>query len=407
MDPSRRAAALAVLCLTALMIVLDSTIVAVALPAIQADLGFSDAALSWVVNGYLIGFGVVLLPAGRLSDRIGARSVLLAGLLMFTVASLVCGLAPAAGWLVAGRLVQGVGGGLASAVIFGMIVRLYPEPRGQARALGLYSFTQASGAALGFVAGGLITDAAGWPWIFLVNVPIGAAAVLIGLRVVPREAGRRAGGSGWGVLRSRPLLVALGATVLIFGTGMGFQYVNALFLQRVLGHDPVTTGFAFLPTPVIIGVVSLVVAPRVTARFGLRPVLAAGLALLVAGLVLLARMPAAAGYVSDVLPPLVVMGLGVGVVIPAIIMLVMRDVPAADTGLVSGLANTAQQAGGAAGVAVLALVAARVTESRGVLRDGYSSAFLVAAAFVVGALVLTLLVRPAVPREEADRAVAR
>ncbi|WP_305786271.1 MFS transporter [Symbioplanes lichenis] len=403
MDPSRRAAALAVLCLTALMIVLDSTIVAIALPAIQGDLGFSDAGLSWVVNGYLIGFGVVLLPAGRLGDRIGARQVLLAGLLVFTVASLVCGLAPGAGWLVGGRLVQGAGGGLASAVIFGMIVRLYPEARGQARALGLYSFTQAGGAALGFVAGGVVTDTAGWPWIFLINVPIGALALGAGLRVVPREAGAGVR-TGKMVLRSRHLWVALAATMLIFGTGMGFQYINALYLQRVLGLDPVTTGIAFLPTPVVIGLVSLFVAPRVTARFGLRAVLGAGLGLMVAGLLLLARMPATATYATDVLPPLVVMGLGVGVVIPAIIMLVMRDVAPAATGFVSGLANTAQQAGGAAGVAVLALVAARVTGSGGY---GYSWAFLVAAGFVLGALALTSLVRRPGAREEVNVALTR
>ncbi|WP_306212052.1 MFS transporter [Actinoplanes sp. RD1] len=406
MVSSRRTAALAVLCLTALMIVLDSTIVAVALPAIQADLGFSDAALSWVVNGYLIGFGVVLLPAGRLGDLVGARSVLLAGLLIFTVASLGCGLAPAAGWLVAGRLVQGVGGGLASAVIFGLIVRLYPEARGQARALGVYSFTQAGGAALGFVAGGLVTEAAGWPWIFLVNVPIGAIALVAGVRVVPREAGAGVR-TGQSVLRSRRLWAALAATVLIFGTGMGFQYVNALYLQRVLGLDPVTTGLAFLPTPIVIGVVSLVVAPRVTARFGLRTVLTAGLALMAGGLLLLFRMPADATYAIDVLPPLVVMGLGVGVVIPAIIMQVMRGVATADTGFVSGLANTAQQAGGAAGVAILALVAARVTESQGALRDGYSAAFLVAGAFVIGALVLTLLGRRPVASEEVNVTLTR
>ncbi|MEU7902355.1 MFS transporter [Actinoplanes sp. NPDC049118] len=446
----RRAAALAVLCAMALMIVLDSTIVAVAVPAIQADLGFSPAGVAWVVNGYLIGFAGLLLLAGRLGDLVGARRVFLAGLVVFTAASLLCGLATTAPLLVAGRFVQGVGGALASAVIFSLIVRLYPEPAGQARAIGVYGFTQAGGAAFGFVAGGLLTDAAGWPWIFLVNVPIGVAVLVAAPRVLPGEAGSGLGegldvsgaalitlglslgvyaivdgGFRYGVaalllvvgflvrqryarsplvplriLRRGRLLATSAAVVLIFATGMGFQFVNALFLQRVLGLDSIGTGLAFLPTPIVIGVLSLLVAPRVIARFGVRPVLLAGLGALAAGLALLVRAPADPRYAADVLPSLIIMGLGIGVVIPAIIMLAMAGAEPHETGLVSGLTNTAQQAGGALGLAVLAVVAARVTDASlasglgevAALRDGYSRAYLTAAGFVAAAALVTALV---------------
>jgi EmrB/QacA subfamily drug resistance transporter len=446
----RRGPALAVLCAMSLMIVLDSTIVAVAVPAIQLDLGFSPAGVAWVVNGYLIGFAGFLLLAGRLGDLLGARRVFLAGLGVFTAASLLCGLAGTAGLLVAGRFVQGVGGALASAVIFSLIVRLYPEPGPQARAIGVYSFTQAGGAAFGFVAGGLLTEAAGWPWIFLVNVPIGVAVLAGALRVLPREAGLgladgmdvsgavliTAGlslgvyaivdGVLWygvtaallvaafllrqryarrplaplPVLGRRRLLGTGAAVVLIFATGMGFQFVNALFLQRVLGLDAIGTGLAFLPTPIVIGLISLFVAPRVTARLGARPVLLTGLGVLAAGLLLLVRVPVEPRYLTDVLPALLIMGLGIGVVIPAIIMLAMAGAGPRETGLVSGLTNTAQQAGAALGLAVLAVVAARVTDASlaagaaevAALRDGYSRAFLTAAGFTLGALLIGAVV---------------
>ncbi|WP_082771940.1 MFS transporter [Actinoplanes sp. TFC3] len=434
MTPNR---ALAVLCTAALMIVLDSTIVAVAVPVIQNDLGFSPAGVAWIVNGYLIGFAGFLLLAGRLGDLIGARTVFLAGLATFTAASALCGLAPTAALLVTGRFIQGVGGALASAVIFGIIVRLFPGPASQARAIGVYSFTQASGAAVGFVAGGLLTEAAGWPWIFLVNLPIGAVALIAALRVIPRDAGlglsegldipgavlitiglsagvfaivdsRLALGAAavllvlgflvrerfahkplvpLRVLRNSRLLITCAAMVLIFATGMGFQFIMALYAQHALGLDAIGTGLAFLPTPIVIGLMSLLVAPRTTARFGVRPVLIAGLIFLAAGLLLLARMPAAATYGTGILPPLTIMGLGIGVVIPAIIMLVMSEVAPADTGLVSGLANTAQQAGGALGLSVLAVVAAQVPASE---VGGYARAFLVAAGFVLGAVLLAL-----------------
>ncbi|WIM98098.1 MFS transporter [Actinoplanes oblitus] len=478
MSPSR-GATLTVLCAVALMIVLDSTIVAVAIPAMQRDLGFTPAGVAWVVNAYLVGFAGFLLLAGRLGDLLGARRVFLAGLSVFTAASLLCGLAPSAGLLVAGRFVQGVGGALASAVVLGMIVRLYPEPGPQARAMGIFSFTQAGGAAIGFVAGGVLTDVAGWPAIFLMNVPIGVAAWLAGRRLLPAPvqptstqpaparpgSGRAAKGRidllgaalitaglslgvyaivavgeprppapAWSLaagafllviaflvrqsrateplvplrlLRRPRLLAANAAVVLIMAAGMGFQFVNTLFLQRVMGFDTLRTGLAFLPTPIVIGVVSLVVAARLTARFGARRVLLAGLTLLAGGLLLLVRAPAGASYPLDVLPALVVMGLGVGITVPAIMMLSMADASTEDAGLVSGMTNTAQQAGGALGLAVLAAVAASRTSTRAAagipeitaLRDGYSLAFLTAAGFVLAAAVITLIAlrRPEVP----------
>ena len=450
----RRGAALAVLCAMSLMIVLDSTIVAVAVPTIQLDLHFSAAGVAWVVNGYLVAFAGLLLLGGRLGDLVGARRVFLLGLVVFTVASVVCGLAGTAEMLVAGRFAQGAGGALASAVVLGMIVRLYPEPAAQARAMGVFSFVQAGGAAIGFVAGGLLTDAVGWPWIFLVNVPVGMAVLVAARRLLPHErgAGLRDGldvpgavlitaGLSLGVyaivrtavpaggtrsvvcggvalllvaaflarqrtarrplvprriLADRRLATANAAVVLIFATGMGFQFVNALFLQRVMGFDALGTGSAFLPTPLVIGMVSLLVAPAVTARYGPRPVLLAGLTVLGLGLLLMAHAPADARYAVDMLPGLIVMGLGIGVVIPAVIMLAMAGTAPGDTGVVSGLTNTAQQAGAALGLAVLAAVAAGRTATRlsggdaatVALRDGYHLAFLVATGFVLAAVVV-------------------
>jgi MFS family permease len=471
-EPTRRGATLAVLCAMALMIVLDGSIVAVAVPSIQRDLDFSPAGVAWVVNAYLVAFAGLLLLAGRLGDLIGAWRVFLAGIGVFAVASLVCGLAGTAEVLVAGRFVQGAGGALGSAVILGMIVRIYPEPGPQARAMGIYSFVQASGAAIGFVAGGIVTRAAGWPWIFLINVPIAAVVLVAGVRLLPREPGQglrggvdvagavlvtaglslgvyaivrtgepAAGAVGTGcfgaaaallilafLLRQRwarnpliplrvlgrPWLLGTNAVVvLVFAAGLGFQFLNALYVQRIMGLDALATGLAFLPAPIMIGVISLLVAPRLTGRFGPRPVLLGGLSLLAAGLVLLSRAPAEPSYVSDILPALVIMGLAFGVVIPALIVLSMAGAAPCDTGAVSGFNNTAQQAGAALGLAVLAAVAATHTGARAAagaapqaaLRDGYSLAFLVAAAFVVGALLLTALVLrhpPALPGPAQD-----
>ena len=465
-DSTRRGATLAVLCAMALMIVLDSTITAVAVPTIQRELGFSPAGVAWVVNAYLVAFAGLLLFAGRLGDLIGAWRVFLAGLGLFTVASLLCGLAGTAGLLIAGRFVQGAGGALAAAVILGMIVRLYPEPAAQARAMGIYSFVQAGGAALGLVAGGLLTETVGWSWIFLVNVPIGAVVGVLAVRLLPREPGQglRRGADVPGAIlitvglslgvyaivdtswpagatallliagfvvrqrRARPPLIPLrllgqgwligtnAAVVLVFAAGFGFQFFTALFVQRIMGFSALRTGLAFLPTPIVIGSVSLFVASRMVGRFGARRVLIAGLIALAAGLLGLAHAPVHPSYPIDVLPPLIIMGLGVGVVVPAIIMLSMAGAAPSDTGMVSGLNNTAQQAGAALGLAVLAAVAAAKTSAGtaageaplDALRSGYSLAFFVAAGLVVCALLIAVFVlrrRPSAAQDPSEQPV--
>jgi EmrB/QacA subfamily drug resistance transporter len=455
--PTRsRGLALAVLCAASLMVVLDSSIVAVALPAIQADLGFTPAGLSWVFTGYLVAFGGLLLLSGRLGDLLGRRRVFLGGLGLFTGASLVAGLAANAGVLVAARFVQGVGGALASAVVLGMIVTMYPEPPARAKAIGVYSFTQAAGASIGLIAGGALTQALSWHWTFYVNLPIGVAALLLAVRVVEpdRGTGLRDGldvlgavlvtaavmlgvygisSSSWGALVAAVVLLAAfgvrqakartpllplrlfkiravaGANVvmvLMVAGMLGFQFVTALYLQQVLGLDALGTGVAFLPVPLVIAVASLGFAGKLAARFGPRAVLLGGLGLVIVGLLLLTRVSVDGAYFADVLPALLLMGLGAGAAIPALMGLAMADVPAEDAGVASGLINTTQQVGAAVGTAVLAAVAASRTESLGAmdhrealaagfrLAYGVSASFLIAAV-ALGGLVLARRTRPA------------
>ncbi|WP_439381839.1 MFS transporter [Amycolatopsis lexingtonensis] len=444
--PTRsRGLALAVLCAASLMVVLDSSIVAVALPAIQADLGFTPAGLAWVVTAYLVAFGGLLLISGRLGDLLGRRRVFLGGLTLFTLASLAAGLAPDAGVLVVSRFAQGVGGALASAVVLGMIVTMYPEPRARAKAIGVYSFTQAAGASIGLIAGGALTQALSWHWTFYVNLPIGVAALLLAVRVVSPEPGTglRAGSdvlgavlvtgavmlgvyaissAVWSALAVAVVLLAAfvlrqakahtpllplrlfriravtGANlvmVLMVAGMLGFQFVTALYLQQVLGLDALRTGVAFLPVPLVIAVASLGFADKLTARFGPRAVLLSGLGLVIVGLVLLTQV--SDSYFTGVLPPLLVMGLGAGAAIPALMGLAMADVPAPDAGVASGLINTTQQVGAAIGTAVLASVAASRTASLGgdhreALAAGFRLAYGVSAGFLVAAVALGALV---------------
>ncbi|MCR6490032.1 MFS transporter [Amycolatopsis sp. OK19-0408] len=441
-----RGLALAVLCAASLMVVLDSSIVAVALPAIQADLGFSPAGLAWVVTAYLVAFGGLLLISGRLGDLLGRRRVFLAGLTLFTFASLAAGLSEDAGVLVVSRFAQGVGGALASAVVLGMIVTMYPEPRPRARAIGVYSFTQAAGASIGLIAGGALTQALSWHWTFYVNLPIGVVALVLAVRVVApdRGTGLRAGldvlgavlvtaavmlgvyaisSAAWGALVSAVVLLALfvvrqakartpllplrlfrvravtGANlvmVLMVAGMMGFQFVTALFLQQVLGLDALHTGVAFLPVPLVIAVASLGFADKLAARFGPRAVLLSGLGLVIVGLLLLTRVSGA--YFTGVLPALLLMGLGAGLAIPALMGLAMADVAPADTGVASGLITTTQQVGAAIGTAVLASVAASRTaglgslDHREALASGFRLAYGASAGFLAAAMVLGALV---------------
>ncbi|MGZ0152191.1 MFS transporter [Kribbella sp. WER1] len=452
-----RAKALVVLCVMQLMIILDGTVVTVALPTIQGDLGFSQAGLAWVMNSYLIAFAGLLLLAGRIGDLIGSKRVFLAGLGLFTAASLLCGLATSAETLIAGRFLQGVGGALASAVILGMIVSLFPAPAEQARAMGVYSFTAASGASIGLIFGGVITQTVGWSWAFLINVPIGLVALAFAVRLLQQQPGlglangadvlgavlvtaglslgvytivqtaephatltRTLVQAGAAVLllaafvvrqarikhpllalrifRRRQLTVANVIVVLLFAAGFGFQFTTALYVQRVLGYDSLTTGLAFLPAPLMNALMSLSLAPRLTVRFGPRKMLIAGLVVFMLALLWISRAPVDGSYVVNVGPVLAVMGAGVGVAIPASIMLAMSAADPADAGLASGLNNTAQQAGAAVGTAVLASLAASTTAHRAAdgagnllaLRDGYGAAWLAAAGFVLAAALLAV-----------------
>jgi EmrB/QacA subfamily drug resistance transporter len=463
-DPRRqgRAKALAVLCVMQLMIILDGTVVTVALPTIQSDLGFSQAGLAWVMNSYLIAFAGLLLLAGRIGDLIGSKRVFLAGLGVFTAASLLCGLATSSEVLIAGRFLQGVGGALASAVILGMIVGLYPAPADQARAMGVYGFTSAGGASIGLILGGVITQTVGWHWSFLINVPIGVVSLVLATRLLTKQRGlglsrgadvlgatlvtaglslavytivqtaeptadlprtlllaaislvllagfvlRQARAAqpllSLHIFRNRQVTLSNLVVVLLFAAGFGFQFMTALYLQRVLGFDSLHTGLAFLPAPILGAVMSLFIGPRLTARFGSRPLLLAGLAALLVALLLMSQAPVHGSYVVNVVAPLLLVGAGTGVAIPAAIMLAMSGAEPTDAGLASGLNNTAQQAGAAVGTAVLATLAASRTAARttggadpvSALRDGYSIAFVAASAFVLAALVvgMALLLR--------------
>jgi EmrB/QacA subfamily drug resistance transporter len=455
MTGSSRRAALAVLCTGMLMIILDGTIVAVALPAVQTALGFSASGLAWVVNGYLVAFGGLLLLAGRLGDLLGRRRTFLAGLAVFTAASIACGLASGPAMLVVARFVQGVGGAAASAVVLGMVVTLFPGGVERARAIGVVTFVGAGGASIGLVAGGVITEALDWRWVFLVNAPIGVVALAAAVRVLPRDAGaglaagadvpgavlvtaglmlgvativqapERGWTSAWTlgsavaavtlltgfvlrqaraarpllplrIFRSRAVSGANGAQVLMVAAALGFQFVSALYLQQVLGYGPARTGLAVVPVAVGIGILSLGPAGRLAARFGARPVLVAGLALLAAGMVVLARLPVDARYAVDLLPALLLLGAGAGLALPTITAVAMSDATAADAGLASGLANTSQQVGGALGISVLAAVAAARTERLGVgeaaLAGGFRLAFAVAAGLALAALAVTAAV---------------
>ncbi|MEU4400620.1 MFS transporter [Micromonospora orduensis] len=468
--------ALLVLCAGSLMIILDGSVVSVALPAVQRDLGFTPAGLAWVVNAYLVAFGGLLLLAGRLGDLLGRRRVFLAGVALFTLASLACAAATGPAQLVGARFGQGVGGALAMAVSLGMIVRLYPEPAERARAIAVFSFTGAAGASVGTVAGGVLTELAGWRSIFLVNLPIGAAILVAATRRLPAErgiglrsgldvpgallatAGLMAtvlaivgtGEHGWTsprtlgaaaiaalllggfavrqraaatpllpgrVLRVPGLVAANTVQFLMVAAFFGFQFLLAVELQLVLGLDAAATGWAFLPTPVVIAVVSLGLAGRLIARWGARSVLLAGLGLATVGFLLLARLPADGRYLADVLPAMVIFGVAGGLTLPAVTTLAMAGATDADAGLASGLANTTQQVGGAVGLAALATLAAARTDvlraggsaETAALAAGYRTAFAVAAALVVAALLValgTLPRRQAGPSTDTDAPAA-
>jgi len=449
----RRWPALYVLCAGVLMIILDTTIVNVALPSIQDDLGFSQGDLAWVVNAYLIAFGALLMLAGRAGDLVGRRRVFLIGLAVFTAASLACGAAQSQAVLIGARFVQGAGGALTSAVVLGMIVTMFPEPREQAKAIGVYGFVASAGGSIGLIAGGVLTDVINWHWIFFVNLPIGVATAVLARRLVEDDppAGRRGGADvpgallltgglmlgvytiletgprGWGsahtlvlgaaslalmaVFVARQARVAeplvplrlfrsrnvAGANVVmaLWAVGMfGMFFLGALYLQRILGYDALAVGLAFLPVTMVMGTLSLRYAGPLQMRFGQRALIVPSLAAILAGLLLFSRAPVDGSYLTDVLPVMVLLGLGAGVAAPALMSLAMSTATPGDSGLASGLINTTVQVGGALGLAVLATLAEDRTEgllARGApaadaLTSGFHHALLVGAALTAIAI---------------------
>jgi EmrB/QacA subfamily drug resistance transporter len=466
-NDSRRWLALYVLCVGVLMIVLDATIVNVALPSIQDDLGFSQSNLAWVVNAYLIAFGGLLLLAGRLGDLIGQRRVFLAGLTVFTVASLVCAVAQSQAMLIGARFVQGAGGALTSAVVLGMIVTMFPQAREQAKAIGVYTFVAVAGGSIGLLAGGVLTEAINWHWIFFVNLPIGVATGLAALRLVDDKPGigiekgadlpgavLLTGGlmllvyaiigveeNGWVALETAGLgAVALaliaafvvrqgrvanplmplrlfrspnvaGANIIqaLLMIGMfGMFFLGALYLQGILGYGALEVGLAFLPATLTMGVMSLGLAARLSLRYGPKPTLVVSMALIAAGILLFARTPLDGSYVRDVLPPMVLLGLGAGLGFPSLMTLAMSGATPSDSGLASGLVNTAAQVGGALGLAVLATLASNRTDSlvadgqsaAAALNSGYHLAYLVGAGMIGIALLIAAFVLRTPPAAE-------
>lgn len=452
-----RRASLVVLCAGTLMTILDGNIVTVAMPAIQSDLGFSAPGLAWVVNAYLIPFGGLLLLVGRLGDLIGRKRMFTAGLAVFTAASVLCGVATGQGVLVAARALQGVGGAMTSAVVLGMLVALFPEPREQARAIAVFSAVGAAGGALGTFLGGALTEALNWHWIFLINLPIGVVAWLAAIRVLEPDRGAGLGrgadypgavlvtgalmltvyvivGAGDRDLAPTLLLAALALTlfvaftlrqaraarpllrlrlfgsrvlsganavqILMIATMYGFQFIGALYLQRVLGYGELLTGTAFLPAPIAIGVLMLGLSARTVGRFGAYRVLLAGLLLIVAGMALLSRAPVDGSYVTDVLPPLLLLATGFAAAMPALTGLAMSGAREEDAGLASGLFNTTQVVGGSLGLAVLSVLAASRTEGLvaggtglvAATAEGYQLAFRVATGIALGALAVAAVV---------------
>jgi EmrB/QacA subfamily drug resistance transporter len=474
MTERNRWIALYVLCVGMLMIVLDVTVVNVALPSIQDDLGFSPSSLAWVVNAYMIAFGGLLLLAGRFGDILGRKNVFMAGLGVFTVASLLCGVAQSQEVLVAARFVQGVGGAMTSAVILGMIVTMFPEPREQAKAIGVFAFVASAGGSVGLLAGGVLTQSINWHWIFFVNIPIGIATAVLAWRLLDGDRGigfgegadipgaglitsslllgvytivKPAAEFGWGsgqtlglgavslvllvafVVRearaSNPLIPlrifrsrnVFGANVIqaLSVAGMfGLFFLGALYLERVLGYDPLEIGLAFLPATIVMGALSLRYSERLIMRFGARTTLLPGLALIGVGLALFAQAPVDGSYVRHVLPAMILLAFGAGVCFPALMTLAMSGATQSDAGLASGLVNTTAQVGGALGLAVLATLSATRSENlidggeatASALTSGYHLAFLIGAGLVVAAIVVAVTVlQPegqVTPEAEAD-----
>ncbi len=418
----RRWIALAVLCLGQLMMVLDATIVNVALPSIQRELHFSQSNLTWVIDGYLITFGGFLLLAGRMGDLVGRKRVFLTGLVMFTAASILCGVASSQGMLIGARLLQGVGGAVASSVILAIIVTEFPGRVEQAKAMGLYAFVSAGGGSIGLLAGGALTQSLDWHWIFFVNVPIGAVALLMGWLLIEENKGIGLSGgvdvlgsvlitlstmlgafaivksTEYGLTSARTLGVAAASLVLLAAfltlearlenpimplrilrlrmlmgssfvrgllvTGMfSAFFLGSLYLERVLGYNAIETGLAFMPLTLAIATMSLGVSAKAVERFGGVRTLAAGLTGIIAGLLLLAGQGVHASYFPGIFFAFLLLGLGAGSSFLPLLTMGMADAPARDAGLASGIVNVSVQLFGAIGLASLGTIATNHTKA--------------------------------------------
>jgi EmrB/QacA subfamily drug resistance transporter len=462
-DSRTRWLALYTLCLASLMIVLDVTVVNVALPSIREDLGFSETSLAWVVNAYLLTYGGFLLLGGRLGDLYGHRRLFLAGISLFTLASLLCGLSTTQGMLIAARTVQGLGGAVASAVSLSLMMTLFTEPAERAKAMGIFGFVAAGGGSIGVLVGGVLTDVLNWHWIFLVNFPIGILVIVLSLRLLPGERGPAvsqrldvAGAvtvtaalmlavyaivngnqNGWTSAETLGLLGAAAALLVVFliiesrvsaplvplrlfklrniavsnvvgvlwaAAMFAWFFLAALYLQLVLHYNPLHVGLAFLPANLIMGAFSIGLSAKLVMRFGIRKPLAVGLSFAAAGMLLFVRAPVDGNFVTDVLPSMILLGIGAGMAFNPVLLAAMGDVEPSEAGLASGLVNTSFMMGGALGLAVLASVAASRSHALRVaghgelsaLTGGYHLAFVVGALFAaLAAAVGGLLLRPA------------
>ena len=457
----KRWLALVILCLGDLMIVLDMTVVNVALPSIRTDLGFSETSLVWVINAYMLTFSGFLLLGGRLGDLFGNRKMFLYGIGVFTVASFLCGVATSQWMLVAARAIQGLGGAVFSAVALAIVINLFTDPDERARAMGFWGFVAAGGGAIGVLVGGVLTGTFDWHWIFLVNIPVGFGIFLLCLYLLPNSPGLGAaqldiGGAatvtislmlavyaivnantvGW---FSMPTLGTLMAAALLFGlfiyiesnareplvpirvfkTGnvtpvsiigilwsvamFAWFFVAALYLQLILRYTPMQVGLAFLPPNLIMAAFSWGLSARMVKRFGTRLPITAGMSLIALGLLLFTYAPINADFYLHVLPGMLLLGLGAGVTFNPVLLAGMSDIPEKESGLASGVLNTAFMMGGALGLAVLVSLAAHRTEQllaggadqSMALLAGYHMAFFVGAVFAALAAVLAVFLREA------------
>jgi EmrB/QacA subfamily drug resistance transporter len=462
----KRWIALLILCLGDLMIVLDATIVNVALPSIREGLGFSQESLAWVVNAYLLTFGGCLLLGGRLGDLFGHRRLFLIGIAVFTAASAACGLSTSQEVLIGARAIQGVGGAIVAAVALSLVMTLFTEPGERAKAMGVYGFVASGGGTVGVLLGGVLTDTLSWHWIFLVNLPVGIAVFALCLGLLPASRGPEQAGrldvagavtvtaslmlavyaivngnqAGWRSAQTLGLLAGSGALLAVFlgiearaqsplmplslfrlhnlrlanvvgvmwSAGMfAWFFLSALYLQQVLGYTPLEVGFAFLPPSLIMGAFSLGLSAKLVMRFGVKSPLVVGMSLVGAGMLLFVRAPVNGDFVLDVLPGMVLLGLGAGVSFNPLLLAAMNDVGPQESGLASGVVNTAFMMGGALGLAILASLASSRTQTLlatqdriSALNSGYHAAFLAGTAFAVVAVAGAAFLRSSVTAPE-------